>query len=232
MVKKRDFTISSKYESLYPEIEDEILDVYAELTIETQDLYLHQLPQLFDLLKIPKTFVNDILRSIDYYYEFMKPVHDLQFDIANIKQYTTINLVKAYTVTVTLNNINNIIDIIDIDKLLKNVNRLVKYRNNYQHIYESWKLFVTAATEQTLEESAVLDFRLSLPDLKKIKLVLNLDHDAKSSFSDSLLIDMLSCSSTDSLGHLLNFDFTKPKVGTCVTFKDFADILGNLGELD
>lgn len=228
MVKKRDFTISTKYESLLPEIEDEILDAYAELTSETQDLYLHQLPQLFDTLRIPKVFVNDILRCIDYYYEFMKPVANLQFDRENVKQYTTINLVKAYTVTVTLNNINHIIDIVDIDKLLKNVNRLVKYRNHYDHIYDSWKLFAAAAAAQQDPD----DFQLSLPDLKRIKQVLNLDHDARSSFSDSLLIDMLSCSATDPLGHLLNFDFTKPKVGASITLKDFADILGNLGELD
>ncbi|ODV79297.1 uncharacterized protein CANTADRAFT_22047 [Suhomyces tanzawaensis NRRL Y-17324] len=222
------FAKSKQFEQLNPDIEDEILEVYAQLTAESPDLFLHQLPEFFTFLKVPHCFIYDILQCTEYYYEFMQR-DKLVVDARNVKQQTTINLLQAYTIT---GSDSDLIDIVDIDKLIRHGNKLVKFRNNYHHIYESWKLFVQAASDST-SKSAIVHYKLSLPDLKRIKAVLNLDEsEGRTSFSDSLLIDMLSCCSTDSDGNIINFDFDKPKEGSYLSIKDFAEILGNLGELE
>lgn len=219
--------ISTTYTTVLPATEDEILEAYSQVAGE--DLYLEQIGDLFATLRIPECFTYDIVQCVDYYYEFIKPVPGIKFDPLNVKQYTTINLVKAYTITASLDSLDNIIDIIDIDKLIRNVNRLVKFRDHYSHIVASWRLFVLATTEKQLSDAAVLKHRLSLVDLKTIKTKLHLD---TKELGDSLLIDMLSCSTTDVDGNIINFDFTKPKTGTVVSIKDFGEILGNLGELE
>lgn len=146
-------------------------------------------------------------------------------------------MILAYTITASTNDINevNIIDIVDIDKLIRNANKLVKFRNAYTHIYGSWKLFVDAATTLTdSSELTVTNYQLTLPDLKKIKSFLNLDETSNGNVSlgDSFLIDMLSCCTTTQHGDIINYDYNKPKKGSYITIKDFAEILGNLGELD
>ena len=55
--KKTSFTPSDQFEELLPEIEDEILEIYSDLVDdEEQDLYLNQLPQIFQTLRIPNCF--------------------------------------------------------------------------------------------------------------------------------------------------------------------------------
>ncbi|KAK6459651.1 Rad33-domain-containing protein [Scheffersomyces xylosifermentans] len=237
--KSTEFKKSSEYEVVSPQIEDEILEVYTELAGD-EDLYLSQLPELFGILKIPECFTQDIKDCIEYYYDFIRPNADVKFDATNVKQYTTLNLINSYSLTSNITKIHEVIDIVDIDKLIRNLNRLIKFRNNYKHIFQSWELFVAAATTEEAgisidkSESFVLNYKLSLPDLKHIKNALNLDHESqgKHSLGDSFLIDMLSCCTTNSRGDILNFDFNKPKTGLCVSIKDFAEILGNLGELE
>lgn len=228
------FSKSEQYERVPLEIEDEILEIYTKLTEKGEDLYLSDLPELFELLRIPNCFVEEINQCISYYYKFMRSKPQLKFDSTNAKQYTTINLIHAYCVTGTVKSLEDILDIVDIDKLIRNVARLVKFRDNYKHIVDSFRLFVASASSKTLTDSEVINYKLTLPDLKQVKTELNLDQDSSAgySLSDSLLIDMLSCCATSSKGELLNFDFNKPKNGTCITIKDFAEILGNLGEYD
>ncbi|RLV94882.1 hypothetical protein JA1_001440 [Spathaspora sp. JA1] len=215
-----------KFESINSEIEDEILDEYSELTGD-EDLYLNQLPELLTILKIPTCFTNDITNSIEYYYSFVQGRGE-EVNPSNIKQSTSLQLIQAYTIT---NNIQDIIDIIDIDKLLFNLNRLIKFRNNYQHIQNSWKLFLQASGSVNTNTGTVDTFKLTLPDLKQVKSSLDLDNDpeTKKPISESFLIDMLGCCCFDSNGNLLNYNI---KEGACVDIKDFAEILGNLGELD
>ncbi|KAG7665764.1 uncharacterized protein J8A68_000784 [[Candida] subhashii] len=183
---------------------------------------------------IPKCFIEDIINCIDYYNLIIKPSSSssnggLKLDPLNPKQSMTISLIQAYTITNNVNNdLNNIIDIIDIDKLLRNVNRLIKFRNNYNHIQQSWKLFVMSCCSTTNIENDrhIENYKLTLPDLKTIKTNLNLDNPQT---NESFLIDMLSCCTHDSNGHILNFDYTKNKHGPHISIKDFAEILGNLG---
>lgn len=233
--KKTSFTLSDQFEELLPEIEDEILEIYSDLVDdEEQDLYLNQLPQIFQTLRIPNCFSKDIIHCVDYYYGFIKD-KNVQIDPMNKRQSNTINMIHAYTISSSnIKDIGSIIDIIDIDKLLRNLNRLIKFRNNYKHILASWKLFVTSANngKPTMTTSSLESYQLTFPDLKQIKTNLNLDADpaTKTPLSDSFLIDMLGCCSTDRDGYLLNFDFDKH--GACVTIKDFAAVLGNIGELN
>lgn len=231
-----------RFETIPPEIEDEILETYSQFTLnyeeeeeeeeEPKDLTLNQLIEFFDKLMIPKCFIEDIINCIDYYNLIIKPSSSLKLDPLNPKQSMTISLIQAYTITNNVNNdLNDIIDIIDIDKLLRNVNRLIKFRNNYNHIQQSWKLFVMSCCSTTNIENDrhIENYKLTLPDLKTIKTNLNLDNPQT---NESFLIDMLSCCTHDSNGHILNFDYTKNKHGTHISIKDFAEILGNLGELD
>ncbi|EGW31740.1 uncharacterized protein SPAPADRAFT_62337 [Spathaspora passalidarum NRRL Y-27907] len=211
------------FEKINADTEDEILDEYSELLGDDDDLHLKELPELLQNLRIPAIFTDDIVESVEYYYNFIRN-RDVSIDPSNIKQSMSFQLIKAYTITNAIRAPSDIIDIIDIDKLLFNVNRLVKFRNNYKHIRESWRLFVS-------DSSNIEHYKLALPDLKQVKSNLNLDNDpeTRKPISESFLIDMLGCCSHDSNGNLLNY---MTKEGACVTIKDFAEILGNLGELD
>ncbi|CUM56697.1 uncharacterized protein AC631_04147 [Debaryomyces fabryi] len=231
-------SISEEFLRLDPEIEDEILEAYSSITLESQDFFLHQLPEFLHQLQIPACFTDDITQCVNYYYEHMHNDNgDFKLNESNYKHAITFQMILAYTITGSANEKHEvtIIDIVDIDKLIRNVNKLVKFRNAYTHIYGSWKLFVDAATTSTdSSESTVTNHQLTLPDLKKIKSVLNLDEagNGNVSLGDSFLIDMLSCCTTTENGDILNYDYNKPKKGSYITIKDFAEILGNLGELD
>lgn len=236
--KQQGIAISEGFQRVDPDIEDEILGVYSIATKESDDLYLNQLPKLLSNLKIPICFTNDITQCIDYYYEYMHSQSgDIKVNGLNYKRDISLQLVQAYSInTSQIDSATiNIIDIIDIDKLIKNFNKLIKFRNAYKHIYQSWKLFVDGATSiNNGDESVVISYQLTLPDLKKIKSVLRLDEEthSRSPLGDSFLIDMLSYSSTTHSGDPINYDFNKAKKGSYITIKDFAEILGNLGELD
>lgn len=216
---------NKNFEQITSTIEDEILEEYTELSDQDTDFYLNKLPELFHSLKIQSCFTDDIIKCIDYYYEILQS-KSVEFDVTNVKHYTTINLIKLYTINTSIESIDSIIDIIDIDKLLINLNILVKMRNNYQHVYQSWKLFVSAANPKLELEADIVGYKLTLPDLKKIKEVLNLKD-----FNDTLLIDMLSSGSVDGNGNIISYDFDKHKIGSCVTIKEFGVMLGNLGEI-
>lgn len=231
--KQRQFGKSELFNSINPEYEDEILEAYGSFTIENPDLNLVKLPELFSVLQIPSCFCQDINLCIDYYYEHMQDIE--QFDSTNHKQYITMQLIKNVTISSNIDDVSTILDIVDIDKLIKITDKLLKFRDFYQTIYESWKLFINASRlDSELNEQSILSYKLTLPDLKNIKTSLNLDHESNGKYSlgDSFLIDMLGCCSTDPNGNMSNYDFYKIKSGSSVTIKDFAEILGNLGEFD
>lgn len=212
-----------KFKSVSSQTEDEILDAYGELTVENPDFYLHQVPELFHLLKIPECFTEDIIQAISFYYDFMQ--RGFELNESNHKQHITLQLLRHLTITNANDIPNNIMDIVDIDKLIRFTNRLIKFRDNYKHIYSSWRLFVDAEELKLSIEK----YRLTLPGLQNIKTSLGLD---EQELGDSFLIDMLGCCSTDSNGDIMNYDFEKLKQGSSVSIKDFAEILGNLGEYD
>lgn len=219
------------FPEVFPDISDEILDAYSDLTIDNPDFFLHQIPELFSILKIPECFTDDIITAVNYYYGHMADGFEL--NLQNHKQFITLQLLRHFTITNATDDPSNIIDIIDIDKVIRSTNKLVKFRNSFRDIYTSWKLFINSSNpEQEFDESTIVNYQLTLPDLKKIKTALDLDTDGKHALGDSFLIDMLGCCSTDSNGDIFNYDFKKIKNGSSVSIKDFAEILGNLGEFD
>lgn len=217
-----------------PNHEDEILEIYAIMTEESPDLYLRQLPAIFRKLRIPKCFVTDIIACIAYYYELMDG-RKVAYNPANRKQAMTMRLLLAYTLTAPNADIENILDILDVDKLIRNVDRLLKYRDNYAHVMATWKLCVEATTTDSSKmkkytDAELASFKLDLTLLKKIKTHLDLDaSDARRGMSDALLIDMLSCCAFNERDEPVNYAFDSNV--THINFKVFADILGHLGEL-
>lgn len=152
----------------------------------------------------------------------------IEFDASNVRQYTTLLLIQKYTVNANPTCIDDVIDIVDIDKLLTHTNKLVKFRNQYAHIYASWALFVTTANTKVTSENQITNYKLSLPDLQAIKSALNID----STFTDSLLIDMISACMVDGSGNSICFDYDRAKYGSCIMIKEFAEMLGEIGELE
>ncbi|CAK7901683.1 DNA repair protein Rad33p [[Candida] anglica] len=219
---KRKFVRSVAFTKVTADIEDEILETYSE-SLENDDFFLHELPNFFSKLDIPNCFIKDINLCIDYYYDYIHG-KDVEYNPNHAKQSTTLQFIKSYTITPVANDIEAIIDVVDIDKLVKNCCKLIKFRNNYNLIYDSWSLFVGRIIDKKTD---ITSHKLTLPHLQKIKKDLGLDND----LSDSLLIDMLgSCATVD--GEIVNYDWEKVKSGKYVTIKDFAEIMGQLGELD
>ncbi|KAI5959181.1 uncharacterized protein KGF55_005524 [Candida pseudojiufengensis] len=227
--KKGGFTVSEQFTTVDPEIEDEIIEAYTNYLGEDQeDLLLKDLPILLEQLKIPLIFHQDIDEVIEYYYQFLHG-KDLVLEPTNSKHYITLNLLRSFTITPTsAKSSNDLLDMIDLENLINQLNKLIKFRNNEAHIRESWKLFINSSSPDKNPD----DFVLTLPDLKTVKTQLNLDNDpqTKAPLNDLFLIDMLGCCKEDSRGNLINFKFNKG--GANVDIKDFAEILGRLGEYD
>ncbi|CAK9439288.1 uncharacterized protein LODBEIA_P34830 [Lodderomyces beijingensis] len=234
--KKKDrFVLSQTYEQPTPEIEDEILEAYSDVLgedkdeEEDQDLRLSHLPQVFRILKIPRVFVRDIETAIEYYYNHMGTKTGT-IDRANAKQSITFDMLESYTITSpTVKTHAEILDIVDIDKLIRNLTRLVKFRDNFAHIKSSWQLFLEHSGSKVAN---IENFKMELPQLKSVKTQLNLDNDQHTGerLSDGFMIDMLGCCKLDSRERLLNFEFKSG--GASVGIKDFAEILGRIGEFD
>lgn len=227
---------SGSYNSVNQDIEDETSQCFSEIVGDAPDFHLYDLPRFFDQLNIPSCFTKDLVSCVEYYYDFIHPEPDLKFDPMNVKQYTTVNFIRAYSISSSAKSFRDIIDIVDIDKLITNTDRLIKFRNAFHHILASWKLFVSQALPDgeagsTVADEFAIEFRLGLPELKNVKSSLNLNVE-KSGLSDAILIDMLSATGPGIDGIVQNFDFEKPKHGIYVTIKDFAHLLGQIGELD
>ncbi|CCE82339.1 Piso0_002060 [Millerozyma farinosa CBS 7064] len=225
--------IQGIFEKLNDDKVDEILEAYNVTLDGEDDFHLSKVPTLLEYLNIPGCFTEDINECIDYYYTMMHS-RDLSAGSLNSKLEIVFSFLEAYTIT-SAEEIGKMqyIDIVDIDKLINNVDKLLKFRDNYEYIYDSWKLVTDAVADTPLDTSQTLSYHLTLPDLKKLKKKLNLDSQSQTehSLGDGFLIDMLSCCTSTSSGRLINFDFEKARKGPYVGTKDFAEILGNLNEL-
>lgn len=229
--------LSQKFECINKEYEAEILEVYAVITESDQDFYLKLLKKFFKKLLIPKWFTTDVIECVDYFYEIKGNVTKASAS----KKDVILQMISTFTISSQVVSDDDIIDIVDIDKLIKYTNKLLQFRDNFHHIKQSWLLFVEPATSPSLDSSETnrqtdelksLDFKLTLPALKLVKTHLNLDSNSKHPLGDGFLIDMLSCCATDDLGNLYNYDLKRQQEGLFVGFKDFAYILGALGEYD
>lgn len=229
MSKRKSATgVSKKFRTIDKDYEEEILGVYAELTETEEDLYLKSLSKVFLMLKIPKCFTKDILNAVEYYYELQGSI----VKFSNSKSDIVIQMIVLFTITSVVNSDEDIIDIIDVDKLIAYSNVLLKFRDNFELIKESWSLFVDVVNDNTPTVSELLAYNLTLADLKMVKSALQLDGSGKQTLSDVLLIDMLSCCNSDESGNINNFNFSKNSKGLFIDIKDFAFILGSLGEFD
>ena len=65
-------SISEEFLRLDPEIEDEILEAYSSITLESPKIssYISYLI-IYVELQIPTCFTNDITQCVDYYYEYI-----------------------------------------------------------------------------------------------------------------------------------------------------------------
>ena len=215
MSRKR-FTRSAAFEAVVPEAEEEIVALHSEVA----DFYLSELPAFLDRLRIPTCFTADIAQCVDYFYTHIYS-KDVEVDPANARQSILLQLVKSYTITALVALLADVVDVVDLDKLIKNCAKLIRFRDHYDVILRSWALFVEAAGHQD-----ALHCRLTLPDLQKIKRDLGLD------MSDAMLIDMLGACATVGANELANYTWDKLTEGKFVDIKDFAEIMGQLGELD
>lgn len=211
------FSKSANYTTLTKYAETEILDRYAELLEDAPDVLLSHIPAFFRGLKVPPCFTNDINTCIQWIYDT---------GLGNVsrtsaKWHVAEQLLRHLTISATVNGDFDVSDIVDLDKLLQFSNRLLRFRDHYREILRGWKLFADACGYS----GPVSDFQMSMKTLGKVKSRLQLDD-----ISDSILIDMLGCSKTTVEGEIFNYTFLAQ--GLVVTIKDFAEVLGQLGELD
>ncbi|XBA47473.1 hypothetical protein SBP28_001944 [Candidozyma auris] len=199
------FAKSEAYAQVDAEAERQILDAYAETLDESnsEDIYLKHLPIIFHKLNIPHCFTRDIDNCIQWFYDIH--FHDSASD--SHKSRSVQSLLRQLTLTTTRGGEQDVSDVVDIDKLILFGNRLVKFRDHFPEIKNAWRLFLT------------------LKDLRSIKGYLELDD-----ISDSILIDMLGCGTTTLEGQVLNYEGNSG--GLEVGIKDFAEILGQIGQLD
>lgn len=214
------FAMSAQYKQITKELESEVLDEYESFlnTSSSPDMLLSHIPDMLDNLKIPKCFTVDIDECIQWFYDTgCGNVSKL-----SSKWVVVEHLLTNLTISSSYNGTLEVSDIIDIDKLVRFCNRLLRFRDHYPIIEEAWKLFVYATGHGG---SKITSFRMSMKDLSKVKTHLQLDD-----ISDSILIDMLGCSTTTVDGEM--FNYTLLPQGLTVNIKDFAEIMGQLGELD
>lgn len=198
--------LSESFDVIPAEIEDEVLDAYGavlENHPDEADLLLRDLPEVFEELRIPPCFTRAVCELINRYYALVGSKAAL--NLRDNHHLMVVFMIQYLTITDESNcqTINDCLDIVDVDKLVSRVGKLVKFRDHYRHILQTWKLF-------GCEESDVL----TLPDLQRIKDQLNV------AISDAQLIDMIGS------GKQFNFE------GTSVGITTFAEILGKLGEFD
>ncbi|KAK8440709.1 hypothetical protein ACI3LY_001012 [Candidozyma auris] len=223
------FAKSEAYAQVDAEAERQILDAYAETLDESnsEDIYLKHLPIIFHKLNIPHCFTRDIDNCIQWFYD----IHFYDSASDSHKSRSVQSLLRQLTLTTTRGGEQDVSDVVDIDKVILFGNRLVKFRDHFPEIKNAWRLFVEASKKKSsgnsngLRDSDLIDSKLTLKDLRSIKGYLELDD-----ISDSILIDMLGCGTTTLEGQVLNYEGISG--GLEVGIKDFAEILGQIGQLD
>lgn len=216
------FSKSEAYLQIDADAEAEILDAYADILdfLKVEDIYLKHLPVIFHNLRIPACFTTDIEECIQWFYD--TGTYGSKADTS--KGRTTRLLLEALTLTTNQNGSYDISEVVDIDKLIVFGNKLIYFRDNFEEIKYAWRLFVESSGNK-VSDSDLLQFKLSLKELKEVKSYLQLDD-----ISDAILIDMLGCGSTTTDGKALNYSISLK--GPVVGIKNFAEILGQIGHLE
>lgn len=214
------FKKSSAYTEISAAAETEILDEYAAVLDSAQapDVLLTNVPLILAQLKVPKCFTNDISTCIQWFYDSGQG-HVLRH---SHRWLVAEQLLSQVTISASFQGLFDVSDVVDLDKLVKFCNRLLRFRDHYPLIKEHWLLFADACGYAGHD---IISFKMSMRDLVKVKKHLQLDD-----ISDGVLIDMLGCSTRTVEGDLFNFSFLPQ--GLTVDIKDFAEILGQMGELD
>lgn len=204
------------------DIEEEILMEYALFmdSFGAEDVLLKDVPIILAKLKIPVHYYSDVSDCIQWFYD----TRDRNLTRHSSRWAVVVQLLQHLTLSATSNGNFEVSDVVDVDKLVEFCTRLLKFRDSNDSILNAWALFADAAGYLAMKQD-VTKFRLSLQSLKNIKSKLQLDD-----LSDSILIDMLGCSKTTVDGNIYNY-----RVGSAdilVEIKDFAEIMGHLGQLD
>lgn len=214
------FRKSTEYPRVLAHVETEVLDAYADVldTTGTPDLLLQNVSQLLNRLKIPECFIWDISQCIEWFYA----TQNTKLSRSSVKWEVAEQLLRHVTISLNLRGQFDVSDIVDLDKLVVFCNRLLKFRDNYQLISQNWALFVEASGATTQNS---IHHTLTLQDLVRVKSMLQLDD-----ISDSILIDMLGCGRSNVDGDLFNYKLNPASLE--IGIKDFAEVLGLLGEYD
>lgn len=215
------FQKSKQFLQVTDDIEEEILEEYSKFleTFGEEDLVLKDVPVFLAKLRIPKCYYRDINECIQLFYATDKGRASMRKSSWGVMTL----LLQALTLSITSEGVIDISDIVDMGKLTVFCTRLLKFRDLHDHIYDAWSLFMEAAGYTSDQDYSVLT--LSIPQLKAIKSKLQLDD-----LSDSILIDMLGCSGTTVDGSLYNYRVGNSELA--FNIKDFAEVMGQLGELD
>ncbi|SGZ55044.1 CIC11C00000002707 [Sungouiella intermedia] len=214
------FTKSARYTQITQLAETEVLDQY-ECILESglsPDVLLSHIPAILKKLRVPQCFTKDICQCIQWFYD----TGHANVSTESPRWAIVEQLLLHLTISSKLNGVLQVSDIVDIDKLVTFCNRLLRFRDHYRIIRQAWSLFVEASGNKNVD---VTTFRLSMKDLTKVKSYLQLDD-----ISDTVLIDMLGCGTSTVEGDVYNYTFHHH--GLSVNIKDFAEIMGQLGELD
>lgn len=214
------FAKSTNYTEITQLAEAEVLDQYeAMLDAGTSpDVVLSQVPSILSKLRVPKCFTQDISECIQWFYD----TGHANVSTESPRRVIVEQLLLHLTISSKVNGVLQISDIVDIDKLVTFCNRLIRFRDHYRVIKQTWSLFVDASGNKKVD---VTTFRLSVKELTKVKSYLQLDD-----ISDTVLIDMLGCGTSTVDGELYNYTFQQE--GLSVNIKDFAEVMGQLGELE
>lgn len=203
------FAKSRTYADVEKRYEDDILDAYAEILDSSQDpdVVLSHIPLLLRHLAVPSLYTTDITECIQWFYDTAKSTRaGRRWDVAR-------DLLAQLTISSHMGGTFDVSDVVDIDKLVKFCARLLMFRDNTHIIQQAWQLFIDA--------SGNLDaLRITVAELRLVKRYLEL-HD----IGDAILIDMVGCGREKRVDFVFNG-------GLSVGIKGFAEILGQLGELD
>lgn len=216
----RKFAKSAQYSHITHLAEAEVLDHY-EAMLESgtsPDVLLSHVPSILIKLRIPKCFTVDIVECIQWFYD----TGHANVSTKSPRWIIIEQLLLHLTISTKVNGIVQVSDVVDIDKLVTFCNRLLRFRDHFRMIKQAWRLFVEASGNKNAD---ITMFRLSMKDLSKVKSYLQLDD-----ISDTVLIDMLGCGTSTVDGEIYNYTFQQE--GLSVNIKDFAEIMGQLGELD
>lgn len=205
------------YSEISQAAETEVLDEYAAVLDNTQaeDVLLSDVPKILSQLKVPSCFTDDIQNCIQWFYDTGRG-HVQRGNHWIVAEQLLLQL----TISSVFQGQFEVSEVVDIDKLVKFCNRLLRFRDHFPLIKEYWLLFAELCGEG---KNDITKFKMSMQDLAKVKKYLQLDD-----ISDGVLIDMLGCSTRTVQGDLFNFNFS-PSILT-VDIKDFAEVLGQLGE--